>query len=437
MALQLRRGTNGQRLTITPAQGELVYAIDTKLVYVGDGTTAGGTLVGGTGGGSNGFATIAVATQSSVIADQSLDTLTLATGTGLSITTNANTDTITFTNSGVTSAVAGTGINVSSATGAVTISSNALLNIVEDTTPQLGGNLDLNGFDIISTTNRDININPDGIGRIILNGSLEINQSGSIRKTGEFNISPTSFTSFGHNADLIDGNIYIVRNSYNSTFGYGFTFAQHHSTSDAVNFCFYRTRGTGLAPSAVIDGDDIADIQFLCWDGSDRRTAVQISADISGPVSTGRVPGRLQFSLHDGITSGSSGVKVRAEIIADGTFKTNRLGALTGTNITVPTNNSITIGDIRLNQNGLSTVNSNASLTLSANGTGVVNISNDLIVDGTITISDLLKLPISNIEPTTPVNGTVAISSGSGWNPLSDSLQHLMVYLNGSWVQAA
>jgi plastocyanin/ribulose-5-phosphate 4-epimerase/fuculose-1-phosphate aldolase len=44
------------------------------------------------------FNTIAVAGQSSVVADSATDTLTLVAGTGLSITTNAGTDTITLTN---------------------------------------------------------------------------------------------------------------------------------------------------------------------------------------------------------------------------------------------------------------------------------------------------------------------------------------------------
>ncbi len=52
MAFQLRRGTNAQRLGITPLQGELIYTTDTKALYIGDGTTAGGTSVGSGGGGA-------------------------------------------------------------------------------------------------------------------------------------------------------------------------------------------------------------------------------------------------------------------------------------------------------------------------------------------------------------------------------------------------
>lgn len=51
MALQIRRGTNTERLTITPSQGELLWTTDTKTLYVGDGTTPGGRVVSGGGGG--------------------------------------------------------------------------------------------------------------------------------------------------------------------------------------------------------------------------------------------------------------------------------------------------------------------------------------------------------------------------------------------------
>jgi len=52
MALILRQGLNADRTTITPDSGELLYTTDTKALFVGDGTTAGGNAVGGGGGGS-------------------------------------------------------------------------------------------------------------------------------------------------------------------------------------------------------------------------------------------------------------------------------------------------------------------------------------------------------------------------------------------------
>jgi hypothetical protein len=47
MALQIRRGLEADRLSITPLEGELLYVTDTGNVYIGDGTTAGGALVTG------------------------------------------------------------------------------------------------------------------------------------------------------------------------------------------------------------------------------------------------------------------------------------------------------------------------------------------------------------------------------------------------------
>ena len=49
MPLKLRRGLNADRTSITPVEGEPIYTTDTKKLYVGDGTTAGGTEIGGGG----------------------------------------------------------------------------------------------------------------------------------------------------------------------------------------------------------------------------------------------------------------------------------------------------------------------------------------------------------------------------------------------------
>jgi hypothetical protein len=53
MTLQVRRGLSSNRTTVTPAEGELLYDTDTKLVYVGDGTTAGGVPMSSSGGGGD------------------------------------------------------------------------------------------------------------------------------------------------------------------------------------------------------------------------------------------------------------------------------------------------------------------------------------------------------------------------------------------------
>lgn len=54
MALQIIKGPSTNRTLFTPAIGELIYTTDTKLVYVGDGTTPGGNLVGSVAPGGGG-----------------------------------------------------------------------------------------------------------------------------------------------------------------------------------------------------------------------------------------------------------------------------------------------------------------------------------------------------------------------------------------------
>lgn len=51
MVLRIRQGLEADRESFTPASGELIYTTDQKKVWVGDGATAGGTLVTGGGGG--------------------------------------------------------------------------------------------------------------------------------------------------------------------------------------------------------------------------------------------------------------------------------------------------------------------------------------------------------------------------------------------------
>ena len=61
--------------------------------------------------------------------------------------------------------------------GAVTFQT-ALQNVVEDTTPQLGGNLDVNAKKIVSTSNGDIDIEPNGTGDVLLgNFKFDADQS--------------------------------------------------------------------------------------------------------------------------------------------------------------------------------------------------------------------------------------------------------------------
>ncbi len=61
------------------------------------------------------------------------------------------------------------------------VSGSEISNVVEDTTPQLGGSLDVNGEDIVSVSNGNITLTPNGTGVVRVDGSNGIDmESGAI-----------------------------------------------------------------------------------------------------------------------------------------------------------------------------------------------------------------------------------------------------------------
>jgi hypothetical protein len=83
--------------------------------------------------------------------------------------------------------------------------SGAISNVVEDTTPQLGGNLDMNGADIVTTSNANIDLLPNGTGKVIMDGN---GSSGGVSvsdglidiRTGTGNVAKVKFYCESSNA---------------------------------------------------------------------------------------------------------------------------------------------------------------------------------------------------------------------------------------------
>lgn len=188
MALQIRRGTDAERQLFIPLQGEIIFTTDTKKLYVGDGTTVGGIAVDtvGEGGEPDSNTTYSISAESVTGgvnlrltgSDSSIDNVKLAAGSNVTIS-RTDADTITIASTGVEGASALndlTDVNVNSPSSGQVLSFNGtnwinstsggtgIQNVIEDSTPQLGGNLDLNNFDIT------------GIGDIDLIGSINVDQ---------------------------------------------------------------------------------------------------------------------------------------------------------------------------------------------------------------------------------------------------------------------
>jgi hypothetical protein len=228
--------------------------------------------------------------------------------------------------------------------------------------------------------------------------------------------SPTvTFTTFlgtpiaqTTNASLVmRGTAVFYKDNYDAADATFFNIQQHHSTADANPINFIRTRGTNAAPAAVQNGDDIIDIVFNGHDGTTFRTAASITVGVEGAVSSGVVPGAITFRVRQGAS-----INNVARIANTGAFESNLIGALSGTTISVVDNNTITLGDVRLSQDGLSTINTNASLILSANGTGSVDIESVRIIGSTISTTDSSSITVSQattFSSNLTVDGTLTV----------------------------
>jgi len=84
--------------------------------------------------------------------------------------------------------------------------SDSATDVVGDTTPQLGGNLDVNGNSIVSTSNGDINLTPNGTGRIVLgNASVTATETATIStsKTLDFDSNQNFILTLGSGANTL------------------------------------------------------------------------------------------------------------------------------------------------------------------------------------------------------------------------------------------
>ena len=101
------------------------------------------------------------------VTEGKVDTVT-ATASGLSA---GATPTATATYTGSTGALAIAFGIPAGATGPTGPAGGGLADLSADTTPQLGGDLDMNGNDIVTTSNADIELNPNGTGKTVLKGN--------------------------------------------------------------------------------------------------------------------------------------------------------------------------------------------------------------------------------------------------------------------------
>ena len=140
--------------------------------------------------------------------------------------------------------------------------------VVDDTSPQLGGNLDVNGFDIISTSNADIDLVPNGTGDVTLQADtvkvgdagaaavLTSNGAGTLTVTTGGATDLTLNTNSGTNSGVItitdgaNGNIAITPNGSGNVVLDGLSFPNADGSADT----FLKTNGSGTLSFAAVSG---------------------------------------------------------------------------------------------------------------------------------------------------------------------------------------
>lgn len=208
MALQFRRGTAAERTSgsFVPSIGEPIYETDTNKLYIGDGTTQGGNIVSSSlnlediGGVTlsseniqnpdsyyvlSNFAIIVFNAGHTFAQNQSIkianSSVTALNGSYTIQAVTATEILFAFTSADVSSTALTADISLNIPDGYVLSwdaannyweDRQALSEIVNDTTPQLGGNLDVQGNVITtSTTNGHIQLAGNGTGVVEIRGN--------------------------------------------------------------------------------------------------------------------------------------------------------------------------------------------------------------------------------------------------------------------------
>jgi hypothetical protein len=160
----------------------------------------------------------------------------------------------------------------------VAITSGGITDLVQDTTPQLGGALDVNTFSITSTSNGNITLQPNGTGDVILSadtvkiGDTNTDAILTTDGTGDITISTNSGSNSGTVKifDGVNGNIEITPNGSGIVKLDGLSYPTADGTANQV----LQTNGSGVLSFATLTADGTAD-----WDTTVKTTGFTATAN--------------------------------------------------------------------------------------------------------------------------------------------------------------
>ena len=275
MSLRIRRGTEAQRTGVTFDSGELVYTTDTKQLWIGDGVTAGGSPV--VGSNITGYGLTFNATSKRIeVAGLTADDISNGINNKFFSTDLAQ-------DAAASLFAAGTHTNISfqyddtlnKINATVTLDGIGLTDIVADTSPQLGANLDLNAKDITGTGNLSITGNITATGGTVTASSLV----GSTLTANTSFTSPIATVSNQLNVDNITAGSFGLGVSSNSTTPLSVTgIGTLGPSSGQVYFNINAAKGTLTAPTTTAANDGLGGIAIQGYDGTGYKSASLIVA---------------------------------------------------------------------------------------------------------------------------------------------------------------
>jgi hypothetical protein len=285
MPLQLRRGTAAELSAITPQPGELIYVTDQTQLFVGDGTTPGGNLVGG-------FA-------ANDAKDAAAASLLAGTHQNISFTYNSTTRTLSAK---VDILVHDTIEADAVDTAAIKDGSTVILDVsgamlYADVTGDVSGNLtgDVSGN---VTGNLTGNVSGSVTGNVITSLISSSDSSPIVFDT------PVEFQT-GINIDgsvrISDGLELIAPDAFSRTFGLTSSFESTESSA----MIFRRSRGTYQAPTTVQNNDILGGFVWNSFDGTSYNTALTVYAD-AADVTSGIVTPSLKFNFQQPLLAGGN-----------------------------------------------------------------------------------------------------------------------------------
>lgn len=295
-----------------------------------------------------------------------------------------------------------------------------LKNTVEDTTPQLGGDLDVNSFGIVSTANGNIALTPDGTGDIHLNSdSIRIGDNNNhatlvTRGTGDLVLTTNEGSAvegivrINHGAN---GNITLTPNGTGSVVLDGLNWPQSDGSANYV----LKTNGSGQLSwvAQTVDTNTTYSISAETVSGGANlrlTDSAAVTDDVKIESGTGITVSRTDANT---ITVATSATYL-TDIVNDTTPQLGGSLDVNGQIITSTSNGNIELqpngtGDVYLTADTIRVGDSNTDATITTNGTGdLILNTNSGTNSGTITIAD-------------GANGNITIlPNGTGLNILGD-----------------